>query len=860
MALAPGSKVGPYEIVALVGAGGMGEVYRAKDSRLGRDVALKILPASFAADADRLRRFEQEARAVAALNHPNILAVHDIGQYDGAPFLVSELLEGESLRQVLTRGALPQRKVIDYATQITHGLAAAHGKNIAHRDLKPDNIFITREGRVKLLDFGLAKTVQRPGSHAAPDLGTVTMTEAAPLTEEGTVLGTAGYMSPEQIRGGAVDCRTDIFSFGAVLYEMLSGKRAFKRDTTADTMAAILNDDPPELLESGRQISPALDRIARHCLEKSPDHRFQSARDLAFDLESITSLTSSPALPAVKTSQRQWWYVVGVAALLAVAAIGGWKISRALRLATTAQFHQVTYRRGNLGNARFTADGQNIIYTATWESSPPELYTVAANAVGGHALGIRNARLLAISKHGEIAVALAPAQLTNFLLPGTLARTTDASSAPKPEIENVEAADFAPDGSALAIVRYVPTDVICQLEYPIGKVLFREQLIDNLRFSPDGRYLAFIAHENAGDDRGRVVILRSNGEKVVTGPMLESAQGLAWSASGDEVWISSPLESGEIHALNLEGKTRDPLAVPGRLHLQDISVKGELLVQQGIARRGIVISSGNGHSERDLSWLDFGYLRAISNDGKTILFEEEGREAQAYQIFVRDVDGSPAVPIGEGYGLAISPDKHWALGQKLAEPHQEIWLLPVGAGEARRMSPANLQPYAAAKFLSDGKRVVYIAGEAGHPPRSWLQDIDSANPRPITPEGTNGIFVSPDDQWLFTTVFATQEAALLSLTDGHSESVRGLKSNDIVRGWTADNQLYVESPMSTGLNLIHIDKLNPRTGTRTAWRDLAMPPIGGVLPDPPIITPDGATYGYDYRLRLYDLYTVSGVR
>jgi len=860
MALAPGSKVGPYEIVALVGAGGMGEVYRAKDSRLGRDVALKILPASFAADADRLRRFEQEARAVAALNHPNILAVHDIGQHDGAPFLVSELLEGESLRQALTRGALPQRKVIDYATQITRGLAAAHGKNIAHRDLKPDNIFITKEGRVKLLDFGLAKTVERPGSHA-PDVGAVTMTEAAPLTEEGTVLGTAGYMSPEQIRGRAVDCRTDIFSFGAVLYEMLTGKRAFKRDTTADTMAAILNDDPPEMMESGRQIPPALDRIARHCLEKSPDHRFQSARDLAFDLESITSLTSSPALPAVKTTPRRWWYTAGFAALLAVAAIGGWKISTALRPVTSSQFHQATYRRGNLGNARFTADGQNIIYTAAWEGSPPELYTVAANAVGGHALGIRSARLLAVSKHGEIAVALNPVALTNFLAPGTLARTTDASGAPKPEIENIQAADFTPDGAALAIVRYVPADLTCQLEYPIGKVIFRERLIDNLRFSRDGRYLAFIAHENSGDDRGRVVILRANGEKVTTGPLFESAQGLAWSASGDEVWISSPLESGDVHAMSLSGKMRDPLEVPGRLHLQDISVTGELLVQQGIARRGIVLSSGNGHSERDLSWLDFGYLRAISHDGKTILFEEEGREAQAYQIFVREVDGSAAIPIGEGYALALSPDKHWALGQKLVEPRDEVWLLPVGPGEARRLSPPNLQPLAAASFLADGRRVIYIASDAGRPARSWLQDIDSPNPRAITPEGTAGIFVSPDDQWLLTGLaFSGQNPALLSIENGHSESVRGLKPGEIVRGWTADNQLYVESPMSGGLNWLHIDKLNPHTGTRTAWRDLAMPPIGGVLPDPPIITPDGATYGYDYRLRLSDLYTVGGVR
>ncbi len=248
MSLAPGTKLGPYELIALIGAGGMGEVYRARDQRLGRDVAVKILPASFAADPDRLRRFEQEARAVAALNHPNILGVHDLGQHDGTPYMVCELLEGETLRAILARGPLSHRKAIDYAIQTAHGLAAAHGKDIAHRDLKPDNIFITREGRVKILDFGLAKTVASDSD--ATHVGT--MTSGAPLTGVGTVVGTAGYMSPEQVRGAAVDCRTDIFSFGAVLYEMLTGVRAFHRDTTAETMTAILHDDPPENPPDGR--------------------------------------------------------------------------------------------------------------------------------------------------------------------------------------------------------------------------------------------------------------------------------------------------------------------------------------------------------------------------------------------------------------------------------------------------------------------------------------------------------------------------------------------------------------------------------------------------------------------------------
>src|ERR1700682_6507637 len=269
MAVTSGTKLGPYEIVSLLGAGGMGEVYRARDSRLRRDVAIKVLPHALSLDADRMRRFEQEALATAALNHPNILAVFDIGTSEGSPYVVSELLEGETLRERLRSGAIAVRKTLDYAMQIAHGLAAAHEKGIVHRDLKPDNLFVTKDGRVKILDFGLAKLTQ-PDSGSQTSMATVT--HGAPEgTEAGVVMGTAGYMSPEQVRGSPVDPRSDIFSFGAILYEMLSGKRAFHGDTPADTMSAILREDPPELAETNRNVSPALERIVHHCLEKNPE-------------------------------------------------------------------------------------------------------------------------------------------------------------------------------------------------------------------------------------------------------------------------------------------------------------------------------------------------------------------------------------------------------------------------------------------------------------------------------------------------------------------------------------------------------------------------------------------------------------
>ncbi|HEV8609726.1 MAG TPA: protein kinase [Thermoanaerobaculia bacterium] len=319
MSLATGVRLGPYEIVAPLGAGGMGEVYRAKDPRIGREVAVKVLPASFSTDPDRLRRFEQEARAAGVLNHPNITAVYDVGTFEGAPYVVTELLDGETLRSRLAGGALAPRRAIDCAIQIAHGLAAAHEKGIVHRDLKPENLFVMKDGRLKILDFGLAKLTQP--EKAGPQTSLPTETAG---TEPGVVLGTLGYMSPEQVRGRPADSRSDIFSFGAILYEMLSGKRAFHRDTAADTMSAILREDPADLSSTNRQVTPALDRIIRHCLEKNPEARFHSAHDLAFDLEALSGTQAADTQAVPQTSRRPKLMPVlvavsAIAALLAAA-------------------------------------------------------------------------------------------------------------------------------------------------------------------------------------------------------------------------------------------------------------------------------------------------------------------------------------------------------------------------------------------------------------------------------------------------------------------------------------------------------------------------------------------------------------
>ncbi|MFY9950435.1 MAG: serine/threonine-protein kinase, partial [Candidatus Sulfotelmatobacter sp.] len=451
MALTSGSKLGPYEIQSPLGAGGMGEVYRARDARLNRDVAIKILPASFSADPDRLARFAQESRAAAALNHPNILSIYDIGEEHGAPYVVSELLEGETLRDRLRDGAIPSRKTIDYARQIASGLAAAHEKGIVHRDLKPENIFITHDGRAKILDFGLAKFT-RPEADASGEAPT----QQVAGTDAGTVMGTVGYMSPEQVRGKPADARSDIFSFGAILYEMLSGKRAFHGDSPVDTMSAILKEDPPDLTETNRNVAPALERIVRHCLEKNPAERFQSARDVAFNLGALTeiSATSRSGVQAIEEapSRRRWLMPLLAGVLLLASWIGIYFFAHHAAAANPI-FHEVTFRNGTIWAARFAPDGQTIVYGAAWEGQPQEIFSTRFDSTDSRTLGLSPAQVLSISSKGEMAISLHPTTTGAFAQGGTLARVPLAGGAPREVLDKVFWADWAPDAQSLAVIR-----------------------------------------------------------------------------------------------------------------------------------------------------------------------------------------------------------------------------------------------------------------------------------------------------------------------------------------------------------------------------------------------------------------------
>ena len=636
MPLTSGTKLGPYEIQSPLGAGGMGEVYRARDSRLDRTVALKILPAAFSTDPDRLHRFQHEAKILSALNHPNVLAMYDVGEQNGVNFLVSEFLEGQSLRDTLAAGTLSRRKIIEYALDVAKGLAAAHEKGIMHRDVKPDNVFIARDDRVKVLDFGLAKQVADVASHDSD-----TMTGAVP-TIPGTVMGTVGYMSPEQVRGLPLDHRSDIFSFGAVLFEMASGNRAFRGDSSVETMNAILKEEVPELSDSGAHVSPGLDRIIRRCLEKKPERRFQSASDLAFALDAL-SASSSPSQPvaAPRPSIKKvglGWIVAALATLVLVGA-GFWFFRRPVP--SLGKFSQISFRPAYIRAARF-APGRTIVYAASVNGEPMTLFSTRTDTFEAQPLNL-TADLLSISRSSELAVSLGRDFDQVWTPTGRLAKATLGGGATRELLDDVIDADWNRDGTDLAVARRVGNQF--RLEYPAGKVLYQTAgYISDVRFSPAGDQIAFLDHALIGDDRGVVSVVDLEGHRRALTQEFESAQGLSWSTDGKEIWFaaSDAAELNSLRAVDLSGRLRMVASAPARLHLQDISEEGQILLTTDVVHYQVGTGETKTGTARDLTAFEYTTLSSISDDGSMILmnsFDIAGDTG--YRLYVQHTDGSP---------------------------------------------------------------------------------------------------------------------------------------------------------------------------------------------------------------------------
>ncbi len=852
MALHSGTALGPYEVLSPLGAGGMGEVYRARDSRLGREVAVKVLHPAIRADPERLTRFEAEARITGALNHPNILVIHDVGSHDGEPYLVSELLEGQTLSDRLDGSPLPFRKAVDYARQIASGLAAAHDKGVVHRDLKPGNIVICRDGRVKILDFGLARLVQEE-------------TEPDQAATAGRLLGTMGYMAPEQVQARPADARSDIFSFGVVLYEMLTGRRAFQGASAVETANAILRQDPLPLSETPGSLPLPLERIVWRCLEKSPDERFQSARDLAFDLETLTSVSTGPPLGgaaplrAHRFRPGSWaWFMIG-----AIAAAGAaWLWARPPAAAPV--FKRLTFRRGTVESARFAPDGQTVVYGAAWAGAPVEVFAARSDSPESRALGFPSTELLAVSARGEMALSLGRRRTGTFVGEGRLARAALAGGAPREVEDGVQQAEWSPDGRSLAVVRTVGGR--SRLEFPIGKVLYETTgWLGDLRFAPDGNRMAVVDHPVAGDDGGNLTLIEVAGVAHSLTRNWSSLQGLAWHPSGREIWFTGTREGSarSLQAVTTDGRERVVFRMPGTLTLHDLAQDGRVLASHHTLRREIHVLHPGESEPKDLTWLDYSYPSDLADDGSALFFAENGEGGgRGYAVYLRSTDGSPAVRLGEGAALALSPDRRWVLaGLNSTSDAPQLQLLPTGVGEPRPLPRAGVNAQAAA-FFPDGQRILLAGSLPPGATRVWVQETAGGDPRPLTPEGTRFPLsarpLSPDGQALI--VRGSHGEHLLFRVDGSApQVVPGLQVEDQPIRWSGDGRwIFAYRPGDMPAQVVRVD---PRSGRRESWLTVRPADPAGVMAITPVLlSADGRTCVFGYRRVLSDLYTISGIR
>ncbi len=847
--------IGHYRVIEKIGSGAMGEVFRARDERLGRDVALKLIRPSSNENPDHLRRFELEARAAASLNHPNIVAIYDVGFTDGIPYIVCELLEGKTLRKLLLEGALSLRLTVDYALQISQGLIAAHDRRIVHRDLKPENLFVTIDGRLKILDFGVAKL--QPMSEEAGR----TLEELTTVTKSGAVVGTVAYMSPEQLRSKAVDHRSDIFSMGAILYEMLTGHRAFQGETEVDTMTAVLLEEPPEVDLEQANIPVSFQQIVRHCLEKDPENRFQSARDLAFALETLSDaapIRTKRTLPVRPRGRTIPWAVAGVFLLVTLFLLADlWRGRKQF-----PTYHHVTFEQGTVFSARFAPDFRSIVYGAAWNGSPKQLYSTVANSFLPQPLLLSDAILLAVSRNGELALTLRSGRGAHLLTQGgTLGTAPLAGGSPREELDNVPSADWD-ESDQLAVVHHV--DGQDQIEYPIGHVLFRAKrgTISHLRLSPQGNKIAFMDHPMQWDDGGWVDVIDLQGHVSVLTPQWDSEDGLAWSADGKEIWFTAA-ESGTnrtLFAVDLAAHMRTILTSPGGMTLQDIAPDGRVLVSFDAERLALATMARGDSKPVDLSWHDWNVAKDISSDGQSILFEDDSEIAgHMFSSAIRKIDGTPPVNLSGGSPSKLSPDGKWVISIVLGKPGR-VSLVPIGVGQPHIIPLPEFEEIHndTDRFLQDGKHFTINANEPGHAVRTYVVDLDGKNATPITPEGTTGILISPDGKY----IFRMDNSGLLSIystTGGAGRRIPDLEAGFFPVQWSEDQSSiygYFSDQIPT-----KVYKVNVTTGKKTLVQELQPETIAGAVTITSVcVNRDGSRFAYSNYQVLSDLYIISGLR
>jgi hypothetical protein len=872
MALHAGERLGPYEILGGLGAGGMGEVYRARDQRLGRAVAIKVLPAEAAGDPERLRRFDHEARASSSLSHPNILGVLDVGTHDGAPYLVAELLEGETLRQRLENGALAVRKAVEVAVQVARGLAAAHEHGIVHRDLKPENLFLTRDGILKILDFGLARLEKR----ASDDESTTT---AAGGTDAGVVMGTVGYMSPEQVRGETADHRSDVFALGAVLYEMLTGSRAFRRGTSVETLSAILKEEPPEFA-ADKRVPPALDRVIRRCLEKKPQDRFQSACDLVFALEVLSEAPATHGAPAprrdIRTAKSWRWLLLAGLGVLAVAAAAAGLIVGRRTAPVGLKFQILTFRRGTVWSARFSADGQTIVYGATWDGQPIRLFTTRPGSTESRPLDLPDADVLSISRNNELALALGRSR-RGFVgtSAGTLARTPLAGGTPRALLDDVKGADWSPEGRDLAVARIAADGE--RLEYPVGTVLTQDRRVLLPRVSPKGDLVAFVTGDTGADI---AVVSRSGEMTTLVQGVKRGVNSLMWSRGGDEIWFGASMRGDEwaIYGVDLRGRLRTVMESPFVCHVQDVLRDGRVLVTVHDDRGELFAKAPGDAEERNVSWLDFSIGADLSPDGRRLLFREVGHggAGRGYPFCLRRTDDAAgAVLVDDATQFewtveSLSPSGKWLLrnGPAPVGTRRELRLIPTGSGEPKAIQAQGIEvlqespgAWRSQFVLLDEARVIFYGQEPGRAARSWLVDVVGGRPRPVTPEGQAVEAVSPDGAWAVARD-AERRLLLYPVGGGAPRSAGGPPEAGAIRTWSSDGRaLFVSEPHDVDGLGARMFRRDLATGRRDLWSQVRPADQSGLAyVGRMMISADGSAYSYTQIRCLSSLYLVEGLR
>lgn len=845
MALSSGDRLGPYEIIEWVGSGGMSDVYRARDPRFERDVAIKVLRESGNNPA-HVEAITREARAAGKLNHPNILVVYDVVIEGNLPYLVEEFLEGETLRARLDRGILPYRKAIDYAVQIGQGLASAHAKNIWHRDVKPANIFITKDGHLKLLDFGLAKHVETES----------TETVSRPLnpSQSGRIVGTAGYMSPEQVLADPIDHRTDIFSLGAVLYELFTGRRAFKRPSSVETLNATLNEEPLDPLAIKADLPTAAAALVRRCLEKNREERFQSARDLVFALQQLRDPSSGTLPSPPRPPRRLKLILTGLSTALFVLAAA--LVALLVQPDTTPFFQPLTFTRGRIGGARFTVDGQAVVYSEARQGNA--LLRVAridlADSPASRDLEYAPGSNILAARAGELALSVRRRFLLGERFVGTLALAPSGGGLPHEVAENVEDADWDPSGRQLALARSNGVAAgPSWLEYG-GRTLHKTTgSIRFVRFSRDGRRIAFIEDENGRGISGTLSVVDvASGRVSVLTERWASIRGLAWSPTDDEVWFTAAgaATNRALRAVTLRGNDRLLSQAPGALTLWDVTRDGRLLLTRDEERQAIVGQPPGETTERELSWFDNSAIADLSPDGRLLLFGDR------FGIYIRNTDGSQPIRVAtEGFADDLSPDGRTIL--VTSDSRRQLLLIPTGPGEPRQLEPHGIELYGGALWFPDGRRILVTGSESGKGARSYVQDRDGGAPRPLTPEGTRALSISPDGLWV-AAVGSDNAISLWPVGSGSSRVLQGSEPGDRPVAWSADGRslwLFRRGEVPT-----NVFQLDIATGRRALWRPLVPPDPAGVYSIIEFkVTPSGHSYFYSYTRLLSQLFLVSGV-